>query len=547
MAEPLYELLAHSRGDRAAFPALEDQHTTNYLTRLSTLSLSDLTTTEPASLLYSSQSHTRNLQALSKRSRKAVISSSNELANLTTLLPKLRNYTDALRKELPALESAATTFAEKYDRSTENEVLDRRKRAALLSRNVERLSDILDLPSLLSSTVTAAQAASSGATAAVAPAAGSSTSYASALDIQAHIKRLKTLYPQSGLVGSINDQAEVEMQMLATILITSLESPSLKLATAMRTIGYLRRVAPELIDDDAEASKSGIFSVKSLAISANTINNDGALAYLFLVCRLRTLKSTLDALDPLRELADQEAIQRQRQRTAQTNGKGAKSTGSTSVTSGSQSERFLKRYIEIFREQSFGILSMYKSIFPAGLLTQEPTGHGAPGLGGDGGASTATNPLLPLPSPAATFSLELVQLLDTTLREYMPNVVDKAARESLLTQVLYCAGSLGRLGAEFGMMIALLDEDLRAQDKEEEKEKEAENREQKQEADQSTVGEAAAIRSGDVEPEWVSVMQKHRVQASRLEVLARGVGGGRKVSGDATAALSASSPPITAG
>jgi hypothetical protein len=40
------------------------------------------------------------------------------------------------------------------------------------------------------------------------------------------------------------------------------------------------------------------------------------------------------------------------------------------------------------------------------------------------------------------------------------------------------------------------------------------------------------VNSSDVtpgeEPEWAQVMKKHRVQASRLEVLARGVGSGTR-------------------
>jgi hypothetical protein len=100
----------------------------------------------------------------------------------------------------------------------------------------------------------------------------------------------------------------------------------------------------------------------------------------------------------------------------------------------------------------------------------------------------------------STFTLHLVDLLEETLREYLPNITDPGTRESLLTQVLYCAGSLGRLGGEFGMMVAMLLEDEQA--------------------------------GGDEDDmEWVKVMKKHRVQASRLEILARGVGGGRKASG----------------
>lgn len=492
MADPLYELLAPYFDNAEAPPAPRDPGTTGYLARLSTLSFADLTSTEQASLLQSAQSHLRNLQALSKRSHKAVISSSAHLNNLSSLLPTFALQAQSLSQEVPSLETAAIKFAEKYDRSTENAVLDRRKRAVLLSRNVDRVSDVLDLPSLLSSTVAAAQNAGAGGSGA----ASSSTSYASALDLHAHIKRLKSLYPHSDLVASIQKQSEDEMQNLATILITSLQSPSLKLAAAMRTIGLLRRVAPELGEDDFRISKPAALTTKSLSLSPSATNNDGALGSLLLICRLHTLHATLDALEPLRELADQETTQRQ---TAK--GKASKQQTSNSASLGTQSERYLKRYIEIFREQSFAILTMWKGIFPGNLPEADPSTAEE-----NHKAQPSHDPLLPLPSPVSSFTLHLVDMLEKTLREYLPNVGDESARESLLTQVLYCGSSLGRLGAEFGMMVALLEEDM--------------------------AEEAGGDAEAEKEPEWVAVMKKHRVQASRLEVLARGVGTNRKTSMD---------------
>jgi hypothetical protein len=56
------------------------------------------------------------------------------------------------------------------------------------------------------------------------------------------------------------------------------------------------------------------------------------------------------------------------------------------------------------------------------------------------------------------------------------------------------------LGGDFSMMIALLEEDLQAE---------------------------LAQQDSEGEEEWVEVMKKHRVQASRLELLASGVGTGR--------------------
>ena len=484
--DPLYELLApYFDGDSAPSPT--SAHTSTYLNRLSTLSLADLTSTEPASLLQAAQSHLRNLQALSKRSHKAVIQSSSHLSNLNILLPSLGSQAKDLQDDIPQLESAASIFAQKYDRSTENAVLDRRKKAMLLSKNVDRVSDVLELPGLLSSTVTAAQNAT---------ASGSSTSYASALDLHAHVRRLSGLYPHSELVHSISDQAEAEIENLTSVLITSLQSPSLKLAGAMRTIGWLRRVAPDLADDGHATHKSAATSTKSFNVTSAGSSSDGALGSVFLVCRLHTLHNTLAALEPLRDLADQETTRREQGTFA----KLLKQQVSASAL-GSQSERYLKRYIEIFREQSFSIVSMYKSIFPSGLP-----------------APDATDPIDVDPAPAslppqlASFTVHLTALLTDTLREYLPNITDKSGRESLLTQVLYCANSLGRLGADFGMMVALLEEDIRGA---------------LVDVQVEGVGEGGA----EALPEWEMVMKKQRVQAGRLEVLSRDVGKGRKASG----------------
>ncbi|RMY84071.1 hypothetical protein D0862_11512 [Hortaea werneckii] len=594
----LYELLAPSLdGPESPSTPLSPpnpdhvQTTTTYLNRLTTLSLSDLTSTEPASLLHAAQSHLRNLQALSKRSHKAVITSSTHLSELSTLLPTVEQQSATLHNELPQLETAATEFAQKYDRSTENAVLDRRKRAMLLSRNVDRVGDMMDLPTLLSSTVSAASASSTQQTSTAS--FSTSTSYASALDLHAHIKRLRALYPDSELISTISTEAAQEIDNLTSILISSLQSQNLKLAAAMRTIGWLRRVAPDLAEDDrpegdasaaSNTNRASSASVRgSSDVASKVTETDGALGSLFLVCRLQTLYRTLEALEPLRELADQETMGRKQRQQGEggVGTKGGKSGGKQSSSSsqsytqqrgavaagggvgegGSQTERYLKRYLEIFREQSFGVVSMYKSIFP-GNLPGTTTSSSSSTTKATAATTTAPSkstdpndkrsntddpsppntepeeqypdPLHPLPSPLSSFSLHLVSLLKETLHLYLPNLTEKSARESLLTQVLYCASSLGRLGADFGMVVAEI--------------LECEGGEGEGDGDDGVTGEEDADEDRDEgevdEEEWIQIMRKHRIQASRLEVLARGVGGGggaRKASG-----VGVESPPPSA-
>lgn len=472
MADPLYDLLA-PYWDPDDLPPAPDALAAAYLARLTTLPLDALASSEPQSLSQSAQSLLRALQALSKRSYKPVVAAADHLQHLRHTLPHIARHAAAVHAALPQLESAAQSFADKYSKTTDNPLLDRRRKAMLLARNIDRVADVLDLPTLLSSAISSSTAA---AHASGTSSVTSNANYASALDLHAHIKRLHTLYPDSQLVAALAAQAEHEMKTMTANLIVSLQSQGIKLAGAMRTIGWLRRVAPEL-DEAWSTKQTGMGS------------GEGSLGALFLVCRLACLESMLGALDPLRELADQETDRRL--------SSNPKNDGGWSA--GQQTEKYLKKYLEVFREQSFAVISMYKSIFPSALP--------APGTQDSAPAAkprTTSNPLQPLPSALATFPLHLVDLLFATLRAYLPNVQDRSARDSLLTQVLYCAGSLGRLGADFSLMIALLEEDL--------------NAELDDCADTSSVPHAE---------EWIDVMKKHRVQASRLELLASGVGAGR--------------------
>ncbi|MCJ1282572.1 hypothetical protein MMC26_001896 [Xylographa opegraphella] len=467
MTDYLYDLLVphlEKTSSTETRPNVNDPATINYLSRLTTLQLDSLRGAEPKLLAQASHSTLLSLQSLSTRSSKSIIASADHLSHLKRGLSDLASDTGLVRDDMLVLDKAAVNFSEKYSRSGENEVLDRRKKALLMYRNVDRISDILDLPTLLSSAINSSNTLGTSG----------NTGYASALDLHAHIKRLHLLYQDSKLLKSIYNQAEEAMREMTTNLIMSLRGQGIKLAAAMRTIGWLRRIAPDL---------------------AGSPSDEGSLGALFLVCRLANLVSMLEALDPLRELADQETIRRLANKDNITNG--------NAWSGGQQTERYLKRYIEIFREQSFAIISMFKSIFPsAEAVRSDDPGIHLKSLE----LKTITpiqepikdEPLLPLPSALATFPMHLMELLTEKLKQYMPNVQDKASRESLLTQVLYCAGSLGRLGADFGMTLAsLVDDDSNSEYAE--------------------------------PPEWVAVMKKHRILASRLELLSGTVSGQSKV------------------
>ncbi|KAL8991769.1 MAG: hypothetical protein Q9169_007670 [Polycauliona sp. 2 TL-2023] len=477
MADPLYELLVpyfDNPPSPRAVPASNDPVTTKYLNRLTTLPLSSLASQEPQSLAQASHSTLLSIQSLSSRSNAAIIASADHFSSLHEILLLFAEEVDQLQTQIPQLDQSAVTFSTTFSRSTENEILDRRKRALLMERNADRLADILDLPTLLSSAI--ASSATQG---------GSSvTNYATALDLYSHIKRLHLLYSDSPLIDSIYAQTESAMQDLTSHLIASLRGQNIKLAAGMRTIGWLRRVAPEL---EATRNSGG--------------NPEGLLGYLFLVCRLSTLVNTLAALEPLRQLADQESQTRLRNTT--TASTAPRKVSSSTYQGGQQSERYLKKYIEIFREQSFAIISMYRSIFPT---TNEDSSVAEIKLPFKTPSTLQQKPVQKAsgasPSALATFASHLTDLLFDTLKEYLPNVQDKTSKESLLTQILYCAGSLGRLGGDFSLMVAMLS---------------------------SGGADEVEDDDDDGEREWVEVMKKHRELAGRLEALSSGVGAGKSI------------------
>lgn len=402
MAEALDELLDPTR-------TVADSTALEYLAHLADQPADALRSSEPQGLAHASHTLLLSVQALSKRSHKPIVNSAKNHVSLRRTLPALAQNAADLSQAVPRLDSQAEHFSETFSKAAESRVLARRKQALRLLQNSERLVGVMELPPLLTSAVLTTP-----------------VNYSSALDLYAHVRRLASLYPNSPLVTSIMSEADAAIRQMATDLIVSLKAPSLKLAAALRTVGWLKRIVPDLV--------SGVPA-------------EDALPALYLVCRVGTLISLLDALEPLRELADEERARQGR--------------STQSSFGGQQTERYLKRYIEIFREHSFSTASVFKNVNASFTSTAN---------------DTEADPLRPLPSAISTLPLHLVEMLLETLRQYLPGVKDQAARESILTQVLYCSGSLGRLGADFGMLLA-------------------------------TIGVS----------EWVDLVKRHRLLAGRLE------------------------------
>ncbi|RDA90188.1 hypothetical protein CP533_0827 [Ophiocordyceps camponoti-saundersi (nom. inval.)] len=367
-------------------PGMADTLVSDYLTQLVEFSIDEISSSEPQRLARESHSLLSSTQDLSKKSHHLIVESTASHAVLRRNILEFSQIASTLSSDVPRLALAADDFSSTFGKAGENQILARRKQSLRLLQNVDRLVNVMELPPLLKSAVKA-----------------NPVHYSSTLDLYAHARRLASLYPSSPFVMSVLSESEVCIRQIATDLVTALRSPGLKLATGLRTVGWLKRLVSDLVTD---------------------VPAEETLPAVFLVCRLATLMTTLTALEPLRQLADQERLRR-----AFSSGVGSE---------GQQTERYLKRFIEIFREHAFSIVSMSKSV----------------DMGFSPSTAAETDALGPPPSPLSMFPIHLVGLLLETLHIYFPVIGDRTSRDSIITQVLYCAGSLGRLGADFSILLA---------------------------------------------------------------------------------------------
>ena len=200
--------------------------------------------------------------------------------------------------------------------------------------------------------------------------------YNEATDLSLHLNRIHARHPRSALLKSLVREMEQSMQQMALQLLSLLQTP-LKLAMALKVVGFLRR--------------SGQFQEEELR-------------FLFLRGRYDALQEAWSGLDSLQEYPD----------------------------------RYVKKCVEIFREQVFAVMTQYSSIFPSSSEADQDV---------EQTESSFQHNLLP------HFSQRVVTNLHAILQQYVPRIEDQAVKNTLLTQILYTSQSLARVGCEFANLV----------------------------------------------------------------------------------------------
>ncbi|KAI9290072.1 Dor1-like family-domain-containing protein [Umbelopsis sp. AD052] len=106
---------------------------------------------------------------------------------------------------------------------------------------------------------------------------------------------------------------------------------------------------------------------------------------------------------------------------------------------------YIKQYIDVIREQVFEITTQYSSMFSDKLY----------GSTDDLTQSGTTEMLLTAGATLSDYITYILEEMRRTIEEHLVNIKDISQLSSLLTQLMYCGMSLGRVGLDFRSLFAM--------------------------------------------------------------------------------------------
>ncbi|KAI0801452.1 Dor1-domain-containing protein [Fomes fomentarius] len=215
--------------------------------------------------------------------------------------------------------------------------------------------------------------------------------YADALLLAQHASTLSTRFPTNPLVQSVKADCDARVHSMLAQLLRVLHEQA-KLPALFRAVGFLR--------------KMNVLSEPELALA-------------FLSGRSTHLDGTLRAVEVEKGTGGAGSTQRERERERE------------------DQARYLKRYVDAWREGVHDVVTQYTTIFLDRPQGSEP-------------ASSELHVLL------TTFTTLHVRRLLDLLRDTLPLVADPSLLNSLLTQLTYCATSFARVGMDFRSALAPL-------------------------------------------------------------------------------------------
>lgn len=222
--------------------------------------------------------------------------------------------------------------------------------------------------------------------------------YSEAMDLTSHVSLLTMRYGNIPNIQDVREKVQRSSDMMLIQLISLLRG-SIKLPAAMNVIGYLRQM--------------------------NSFETENELRLLFLKCRDDYLNRRLDSIKKV-------------------------GTTETELTKdwqriGRDSFEYIKQYIDVIREQVFEIITQYSSVFS----------DDAKSYGASADSKVGSTQLLTAGATLADYVAHILENMERKMDEHLINIKDISQISSLLTQLMYCGMSLGRVGLDFRPLFAI--------------------------------------------------------------------------------------------
>jgi len=404
---------------------LTKQTSQSYLSNLTTCSLQDLLS-EPTILQTQSHHLTSSLTSLTHTSYPTFLSLHQTTNALTTSLTSLSSSLDSLlNSSLPALEETAAGW-----KSRTEAVLKERSKARVVLEQHEKIRDLLEIPILIDTCVRNGY-------------------FAEALSLVSHAKALAANAsaankPPSLILSSVLSEVHYSIMQMLLSLLTTLYEPNRKLPALWKAVNFLRKMdvfGPSSPFASAPQHLKATLALadldKSVDLLADDISSEEQIALAFLVGRESCLKSTLEPCgsDVTRMTHGGELDEREKEDLA----------------------RYLKKYIDLWREGVYDVITQYSTIFLEKSTTtiQQPSIKSAK-------QSSAESPIdsdqewIRLRTLITTYaSRALTTHLIPMLSPSLP-LLSLSLLPSLLTQLTYCSTAFSRVGLDFRGILSSL-------------------------------------------------------------------------------------------
>jgi len=394
---------------------LDTPSSKDYISHLATLSLTDLSQ-EPITLQTQSHHLTSSLTSFTHASYPTFISLHKNTTSLASSIESLSSSLNILlNTSLPVLEDSTDVWKDRIE-----VILLERNKARVVLEQHEKIRDLLDIPILIDTCVRNGH-------------------FGEALSLAGHVASLihransTKDNPPPAILTSVLAEVQHSMTQMRLLLLSTLYEPNKKLPALWKAVSFLRKMDAFVVDSTPLPTtllrhRSSLSSQRDAFTRVQRLepSNEEYLALSFLIGRDSCLKATLEATE--RDI--QRLVKQISEKESDNNVEDL--------------ARYLKKYIDAWRESVYNIMTQYMTIF----LERSPTRT-------DTTIDCEKDDILILrlltllrTYSTRALSMHLLAILKPSL-----SLLTLSHLPSLLTQLTYCSTAFSRLSLDFRCLL----------------------------------------------------------------------------------------------